>query len=259
MPPAGETKPASIVRAEGVVYTYASRGKETGRRIGPIDLVVDRGERVAIVGPNGSGKSTLVNLFSGASSPHSGTLSWFGRRGGTEARRRIGVVFQQPSLDELLTVSESLGLAGRLLHMASADIAARTSELLGRLGLEDRAGSRIGALSGGLARRVDLARAIMHQPELLLLDEPTAGLDDESARVFNSIVDDVVQQGVAVVSATHTPEEVRLASRVVVMAEGRVVADRSPPPALHGSLQEFFAALSVAPTVVAAGGGEGDL
>lgn len=242
MPSVAESQQAEVVRAEGVVYTYASRGKEQRRRIGQVDVVVRRGERVAVVGPNGCGKSTLINLLSGASTAQAGSVSWFGALTGAAMRRRIGVVFQSPSLDDLLTVRETLWLAGRLLHMDRDAIKRRASQLIEQLGLESRVGDRVGALSGGLARRVDLARAIMHQPQLLLLDEPTAGLDDESASAFNTMLDQLADQGVAVVCATHTLDEVRLASRVLVMAEGRVMADWSPPPADPESMQALFAA-----------------
>ncbi|MEO1583794.1 MAG: ABC transporter ATP-binding protein [Planctomycetota bacterium] len=224
-------KPA--VEAIGAVYDYAAGRRRAGRRIGPVDLAVHPGERVAVIGPNGCGKSTLIHLLSGASTPHEGRVRWFGGGLTTEARRRIGVVFQSPSLDALLTVRETLRLAGRLLRMPRADIERRTRELVGELGIEDRIDSRIGTLSGGLARRVDLARAIMHGPGLLLLDEPTAGLDDESAAAFNTMVDGLARSGVAVVAATHTLDEVRLSHRVVVMIGGQVGIDESDAGSHH--------------------------
>ncbi|MEN0021269.1 MAG: ABC transporter ATP-binding protein [Planctomycetota bacterium] len=206
-------------------YTYQAGRKRQAKTIGPVSLKVGAGERVAMIGPNGSGKSTLVQLMSGTFTPTDGSLRWFGSDRDISARRRIGVVFQSPSLDALLTVRETLRLAGRLLQMTKPMIERRIGELVEELDIADRIDARIGTLSGGLARRVDLARAIMHEPELVLLDEPTAGLDDESANAFNAMLARLVSSGVTVVAATHTLAEVRLSERVIVMMDGRVAID----------------------------------
>ncbi|MEO1536054.1 MAG: ABC transporter ATP-binding protein [Planctomycetota bacterium] len=161
----------------------------------------------------------------GASTPADGEVRWFGESSAADARRRTGVVFQSPSLDALLTVRETLHLAGRLLQMPFKVIRERTDALVEELGISDRLGHRVGTLSGGLARRVDLARAVLHRPELLLLDEPTAGLDDESASAFNAMLDRLVCAGVAVVAATHTLEEVVRSRRVIVMVDGTIAID----------------------------------
>ncbi len=227
-----------VAEVRDASYVYRARRLGETRRIGPLTLTIRRGERVAIIGPNGCGKSTLINLLSAASTPAAGTVRWFGGASTVAARRRIGVVFQAPSLDALLTVRETLRLAGRLLHMTTEAIDRRTAELAGRLGLHDRIDSRVASLSGGLARRVDLARAVLHQPELLLLDEPTAGLDDESAAAFNAMLGTLAQEGVAVVAATHTFNEVRLAHRLIAMHQGRIAIDGPPagPAARDGTI-----------------------
>ena len=216
---------APVAEVIDASYTYAGGRKRASRRIGPLNLRVHAGERIAVIGPNGCGKSTLINLLSGASTPDEGCIRWFDDDLTLEARGRIGVVFQSPSLDALLTVRETLLLAGRLLRMNASDIEHRKAELVDELGIADRIDSRIGTLSGGLARRVDLARAIMHEPELVLLDEPTAVLDDESAAAFNAMLDRLTRAGVAVVAATHTLEEVRLSHRVAVIIDGHVAID----------------------------------
>lgn len=234
-PSAGEV----IAEIENALYVYRGSRTRPSREIGPVSLRVRAGERVALIGPNGCGKSTLIHLLSGASTPAAGSVRWFEGVAPAHARRRIGVVFQSPALDDLLTVRETLRLAGRLLLLPAERIERRLAALVESMGLADRATDRVGTLSGGLKRRVDLARAIMHEPELLLLDEPTAGLDVDSAEAFNDSLQSLGQAGVAVVSATHTLSEVEAADRVVVMSAGRIVLDdRAHAPAGGGGVHE---------------------
>ena len=216
-----------VIVMEHVVYRYPSGRNEPGRAIGPLTLRVRRGERVAVIGSNGSGKSTLIHLASGASAPTAGFVRWFGGTPIKEACGRIGVVFQSPALDPLLTVRETFDISGRLLRMHSEHATRRAAVLSRLLGIEDRVDDRIGTLSGGLARRVDLARAVMHEPELLLLDEATAGLDDRSSTSFQDMLDCLSNEGVAIVAATHHPDEIRQAGRVVEMADGCIRSDGS--------------------------------
>ena len=223
-----------VVEVNDATYEYAGGRKRTSRTIGPVSLSVGRGERIALIGRNGSGKSTLINLLSSASTPASGSVRWFGEGNPRRARGRIGVVFQSPALDALLTARETLAISARLLKMTRARADARTEELARLLGFADRLDDRIGTLSGGFVRRVDLARAIVHGPELLLLDEATSGLDDASAAAFNDMLDRLIHEGVTIIAATHTVDEVRHATRVIAMEGGRVRVDR---PALSSSVE----------------------
>ena len=216
-----------VVELLDAAYTYPSKRKHPYRTVGPISLGVTPGERVALIGRNGSGKSTLINLLSTASAAKSGVVRWFGSTDVRVARRRLGVVFQSPALDAMLTIGETLSISAQLLHLPRESIKPRTSELAELLGFADRLDDRIGTLSGGFARRVDLARAIVHAPELLLLDEATAGLDDASAAAFNAMLDRLTGDGVTIIAATHAVDEISLARRVVTMDAGMVVADRS--------------------------------
>lgn len=246
---------AVVLEMEGASYRYRGSGgrgrgrgrgavaasERAGRVIGPVGLRIHRGERVAMIGPNGSGKSTLLHMIAGATSPESGSIRWFGRPGIDRARARIGVVFQSPALDAMLTVGESLLTAGRLMGLSRAEASGRAVELAEALGFSGRMGERVGRLSGGLTRRVDLARALLHGPELLLLDEATAGLDDESRGAFHAALDRLGAGGVTVISATHGLDELAGADRLVVMIEGRLGIDASggelegllTAPALH--------------------------
>ena len=167
------TPPALALRDLAHAYgeTAALRG---------VSLDVAPGERVGLLGANGSGKTTLMRAVSTLLAPDAGTVEVGGadaRRDPAEVRRRIGVVFQSPALDDALTVRESLELQAALVGLGRGEARARVDDLVRRLDLADRAGSRVGTLSGGLARRADLARGLLHRPALVLLDEPTGGLD----------------------------------------------------------------------------------
>ena len=215
-------------------YVYRGSKRSPARTIGPITLSIAQGERVALVGGNGSGKSTLIHLASGSITPASGTIERFGGISSAHARRRTGVVFQHRALDDLLTVRETLRISARLVLMPASSIGPRIEELSTTLDIADRLSDRVGSLSGGLARRVDLARAVLHDPDLLLLDEPTAGLDQESAEAFNTMLDALTDRGVTVVAATHTPDEINLATRVITLRDGLVTSDATADHAHNG-------------------------
>jgi len=208
------------------VHRYGERQALAG-----LDLSVSRGEIVALLGPNGSGKSTLFRILSTLIVPTAGEASVFGAdvvREAPAARRRMGVVFQSPALDDQLTARENLRLHGRLHGLGGRGLEARTSTLLERMGVLDRAEERIGRLSGGLARRVDLARGVLHEPDLLLLDEPTSGLDPAARRDLWSLLEDLRDRGLTLLLTTHLMDEAERCQRVIILDQGALVAAGSP-------------------------------
>ncbi|PWC37863.1 ABC transporter ATP-binding protein [Azospirillum sp. TSO35-2] len=181
-----------------------------------------------LLGLNGAGKTTLFSLITRLYSNRTGAIRIFGfdlRRQPTRALERIGVVFQQPTLDLDLSVLQNLRYHGGLHGMRPADCEARAREELARIGLADRANDKVRALSGGQRRRVELARALLHRPSLLLLDEPTVGLDVESRRdILRHVRALCRDQGLAVLWATHLMDEADADDAVVVLHQGRLCA-----------------------------------
>jgi ABC-2 type transport system ATP-binding protein len=200
------------------------------RRFGDLVAVDDvsfeiaAGEVVALLGPNGAGKTTTLEILEGYLAPTAGHVSVLGEdpcRGGRAWRARIGVVLQSTSLDLRLTVRDSLALFSRLFPDPRP-----IPELLELIGLQSDAHTRIGHLSGGQRRRVDLALGIIGRPELLFLDEPTTGLDPEARRGSWAIVRQLAAEGTTVLMSTHYMEEAQqLAGRMLILAGGRLVAD----------------------------------
>jgi ABC-2 type transport system ATP-binding protein len=226
------------VRADGGGLTEAVEIRELRHRFGArealagISLDVAPGEALVLLGPNGSGKTTLFRILSTALLPTAGTARIFGadvvRRPGA-ARRAIGVVFQAPSLDRKLTAAENLRHQGRLYGLRGRELESRIAASLERLGVADRAGERIEQLSGGLARRVELAKGLLHRPRLLLLDEPTTGLDPAARREFAIYLDAVrTETGATVVLTTHTMDEAERGDRIALLDGGRLVALGAP-------------------------------
>lgn len=231
------------IRVSGVRHDYFAGRKSAGlgAAIGPaldgVDLEITSGEFVALLGPNGSGKSTLLSAISTALRPTSGEVSWCpeSRPAMSEVRSRLGVVFQSPGLDALLTVRENLETAAAMQGMARDESVRRIGELADRLEIAHRLDQRCGTLSGGLRRRADLARAMLHGPDLLLLDEPGTGLDLRARRAFQGLVASLRAERtkaggkpLTVVMSTHLMDEAEEADRVVLMHAGRVAADDSP-------------------------------
>jgi ABC-2 type transport system ATP-binding protein len=184
----------------------------------------------AVLGPNGAGKTTTIEILEGFLAPSAGTVRVLGadpRRGGRAGRAwraRIGLVLQSTSLDLQLTVTEALGLYAGLFPRPVPAAA-----VLDLIGLRADAATRIGALSGGQRRRVDLGLSIIGRPEILFLDEPTTGLDPEARRDLWAVIQSLVADGTTVLLTTHYLDEAqRLADRVIVLADGRVAADATP-------------------------------
>jgi ABC-2 type transport system ATP-binding protein len=192
-----------------------------------VSFEVPPGQLVAVLGPNGAGKTTTIELLEGFLHPTAGTVRVLGaepRRGDRAWRARIGLVLQSTSLDEQLTVRELLAVFAQLYPDPRP-----VPQVLELLGLTGEAGTRVGALSGGQRRRVDVALGIVGRPELLFLDEPTTGLDPEARRRAWAAVEDLAATGTTVVLTTHYLEEAnQLADRVLVLAGGRILADTTP-------------------------------
>jgi ABC-2 type transport system ATP-binding protein len=224
--------------------------KRYGRRpaLDDVSLAVRPGELVALLGPNGAGKTTLFQLLSGLFTPDAGEVEVMGhdmRRDPIPALAGLGIVFQQTTLDPELSVTANL-LFHTVLHGLPRGCArARIRRELQRIGLADRAGDRVRTLSGGNRRRVELARALLHAPRVLLMDEATVGLDPGSRRDLISLVRKVRdEQAIAILWATHLCEEAAGADRVVVLHRGKVLRDTTPAAMLAeagvAELEEAF-------------------
>ncbi|NOT58364.1 MAG: ABC transporter ATP-binding protein [Deltaproteobacteria bacterium] len=197
-----------------------------------VTFTVPAGEIFALLGPNGGGKSTLFKILSTLIPPTSGDIQIFGedlRHHPEAVRNRIGVVFQSPSLDPKLTVTENLTCHGYLYGLSKAVLRERMEALLARMGISDRGRDMVSTLSGGLQRRVELAKALLHRPELLLLDEPSTGLDPGARREFNDYLHRLREQAnVTIVLTTHIMEEAERCDRVGILHQGKLVALDTP-------------------------------
>ena len=197
-----------------------------------IDFTVEEGECFGFLGPNGAGKTSTMRMIGCVSPLSDGELRVFGldpRVDGPKIRSRLGVVPQEDSLDTELTVFDNLVIYGRYFDLPRAVIRERTEELLAFMQLSDRRGDRVDPLSGGMKRRLTIARALVNQPDLLLLDEPTTGLDPQARHLLWERFYQLKRQGVTTVLTTHYMEEAeQLCDRLVIMDGGRIVAEGSP-------------------------------
>jgi ABC-2 type transport system ATP-binding protein len=220
-----EGAPALLL--DNVVKTYGAI-----RAVDGVTLQASAGEFIALLGPNGAGKSTLFQLLSGLFVSDSGRIAIMGhdmRRDPVPALAKLGIVFQQPTLDLELTVTGNLLFHAGLHGIPRAVAKARIEKELARLGLAERAHDKAAQLSGGNRRRVELARALLHQPRVLLMDEATVGLDPASrSDLLKLILSLRAERSVAVLWATHLCDEVPNADRVIVLHHGKVLADTTP-------------------------------
>ncbi|MBS0545902.1 MAG: ATP-binding cassette domain-containing protein [Proteobacteria bacterium] len=216
----------AILRLREVRKSYGPREALKG-----VSLAIRPGEFVALLGPNGAGKSTMFQLLTGLFNADAGEIRVCGhdiRHSPVAALASIGVVFQQTTLDMDLSVEANLRFHTRLHGIAGREAGERIAAALARLGLTERADDPVRALSGGNRRKVELARAQLHRPSVLLMDEPTVGLDPASRRQLLDEVLALRSGGVAVLWATHLVEEAEEADRVVVLSAGKVLADGTP-------------------------------
>lgn len=197
-----------------------------------LDLTVAEGESFGFLGPNGAGKSTTISMLSTLLRPSAGHAAVAGvdvSHRPDEVRRRIGVVFQEPTADRELTGWQNLSFHARLYGMRRRDAYAQARTLLDMMGLADRRDTPVGTYSGGMQRRLEVARALMHRPQVLFLDEPTTGLDPQSrAQVWQKLGELGRQDGVTVFLTTHYLEEAENCDQIAVMDHGRLVAQGTP-------------------------------
>jgi lipooligosaccharide transport system ATP-binding protein len=222
-----------MVEARGLVKRYRT-GSGGGEfcAVAGIDFALRRGECFGLLGPNGAGKSSTMRMISCVSRVTDGRLRVLGldpRRDSARIRSRIGVVPQDDALDRELTVTENFTIYGRYFGLPRPVIRERTAALLEFAQLQEKAGERVQALSGGMRRRLTIARALINDPELMLLDEPTTGLDPQARHLLWERLFRLKQQGVTLILTTHYMDEAeQLCDRLIVMDRGRIVAEGTP-------------------------------
>ena len=216
-----------LIHARGLVKRFGSFTAVDG-----IDFDLQRGEAFGFLGPNGAGKSSTMRMIGCVSPPSAGELSILGLdplTDGIQIRARLGVVPQEDTLDSELTVRENLLIYGRYFGLRRDVIRERTARLLDFVELSDRADDQVEPLSGGMKRRLTIARSLINEPDILLLDEPTTGLDPQARHVVWDRLFRLKQRGVTLVLTTHYMDEAeQLCDRLVVMDAGKIAAEGSP-------------------------------
>lgn len=211
--------------AENLTYTYGAK-----TALDDVSFSLEAGVFCALLGPNGAGKSTLFSLLTRLLVAPKGSISVAGhdlRREARAALARIGVVFQNPTLDLDLSVMRNLRYFAGLHGMGRREADLNIDKALDRLGMRERAGEKVRALNGGHRRRMEIARALIHKPRVLLLDEPTVGLDTASRLAITEHVHELAKDGLLVLWATHLVDEIRDEDTVIVLHQGRVLAQES--------------------------------
>ena len=216
-----------VVQVAELTHRYGDR-----TALNAVSFDVGAGECFGLLGPNGAGKTTLFRILTTLLAPSAGTARICGRDVITdraEARRHIGVVFQSPSLDIYLTCRENLSHAGRLYGLSGRELNDRVGDVLARVGLSDRAGDLVKTLSGGMKRRVEIAKGILHKPDLLILDEPSTGLDPGARReLWNQLQDLRRETNVSILITTHFMDEADKCDRLAILDRGALVAVGTP-------------------------------
>ena len=221
------SSPQSVVEIERLSHSYGQRAA-----LVELSLHVDRGEIFGFLGPNGSGKTTLFRILCTLIAAEPGKVKILGldlAQNCRQVRRQIGVVFQSPSLDKQLTAEENLRQQGHLYGLSGSELSKRIERLLERVNLLDRRHERVERFSGGMRRRVELAKGLLNQPRLLLLDEPSTGLDPAARIELWRLLREIQQNdGVTVLLTTHLMDEGDRCSRLAILDRGRLVACDTP-------------------------------
>lgn len=217
----------SLIHARGLTKTYGDFVAVDG-----IDFDVAKGESFGFLGPNGAGKSTTMRIIGATSVRTSGTLTILGKDpevNGPQIRAHLGVVPQQDNLDMELTVSENIFIYGRYFGLSSSFINKKIPELLEFAQLEEKKDVKVQALSGGMKRRLTIARSLVSEPDILMLDEPTTGLDPQARHILWDRLFRLKEQGVTLLITTHYMDEAeQLCDRLIVMDKGKIMAENSP-------------------------------
>ncbi|MFY1615457.1 ABC transporter ATP-binding protein [Micromonospora sp. WMMD736] len=222
-----------LVEARNLAKIYPRRGSTAEfRAVDGIDFALQRGEAFGLLGPNGAGKSTTMRMIAATSPISGGSLRVLGMdpvTQGPQIRARLGVVTQDDHLDNELTVQENLHIYGRYFGLPRAVIRDRATRLLDFAHLREKAGDQVETLSGGMRRRLTIARALINEPDILLLDEPTTGLDPQARHILWDRLFQLKQEGVTLILTTHYMDEAeQLCDRLIVVDQGRIVAQGSP-------------------------------
>jgi ABC-2 type transport system ATP-binding protein len=222
----GQSDPQTVCTVRNLHHQYGEHTALCG-----IDMDIKAGRVFALLGPNGSGKTTLFRILCTLLPVQKGQVRIGGFVSGEQplrVRQQIGIVFQSPSLDMKLTVDENIACQGALYGIHGTELRLRRDELLQQLDLTDRRDDRCQVLSGGLKRRVELAKGMLHRPRLLLLDEPSTGLDPSARLKLWDAIREMAGEGIAVLLTTHLLEEADKADDIAIMSQGTVIAEGSP-------------------------------
>lgn len=216
-----------IIEAENIVKFYGRQQAVKG-----FSFKISKGECYDFLGHNGAGKSTTMRMLYGLSSVESGSLKLFGekiRLTPSDIKKKIGVMPQEDNLDIDLTVKHNLEVYGRFFGLSSKETTAKAQELLKFMGLEEKSNAEVESLSGGLKRRLVIARALLNSPQILILDEPTTGLDPQARRIVWQKLRKLKEEGVTLILTTHYMEEAaQLCDRLAIMDEGKILDEASP-------------------------------
>ncbi|MBU1213776.1 MAG: ATP-binding cassette domain-containing protein [Gammaproteobacteria bacterium] len=216
-----------VIQAKGLQKSYAGH-----RVVDGLDLAIHKGECFGLLGPNGAGKTTTLRMLLGLIAPDAGTATLLGLpvpQAAREARIKVGVVPQMDNLDPDFTVAENLLVYGRYFGMQDSEIEARIPDLLEFASLTSKRDAKVPTLSGGMKRRLTLARALVNDPDVVFLDEPTTGLDPQARHLIWQRLNALTQQGKTLLLTTHFMDEAeRLCHRLAVMDNGRIISQGSP-------------------------------